>query len=70
MRTDDELWDRDALVNTRSMTELRTKAVHAIERIGGMRDVIKEQATRFVESLDVDEDDLRTFAQDYTKAAL
>jgi HK97 family phage major capsid protein len=56
MRTDDGLWDLDALASTRNVTELRSKALHAIERSQGMNEAVKKQATRFVESIDEDDD--------------
>ncbi len=57
VRTDDQLWDRDAL-RTDQLPELRAKAIDAIDRTRGWRGNVGEQATRFVESLDLDDDDV------------
>lgn len=63
VRTDDDLYDMDRLRSLSrenpadAIPELRSRAIDAIDRARGMADTIKEQATRFVESLDYDEDD-------------
>ena len=63
VRTDDDLYDMDRLRSLSreapetAIPELRGRAVDAIDRARGMSDSVKEQATRFAESLDYDEDD-------------
>lgn len=52
------VWDLDEIRSIRDASELRSRALTAVEQAAGLRDDDREHVTRFLESLDLDDEDV------------